>query len=142
MILAAVLGASALAAAPPAPAANTYGPHDSPAFRACMDREVSDFGMRTCVGDETGRWDARLNAAYRVLMTELPPSDRDALRTRERAWIAAGRRACLHAGDDEAGGTLQVYEIDECEMTRTQTRAAELEARVARISAPSPGHHR
>ena len=142
MIAAVFVVALALAAAPPSAGVNTYGFLDTPAFRACMDRETTDLGMRTCVGDETGRWDARLNAAYRTLTARLSPREREALRGRERAWIAAGRHACTHAGDDEAGGTLQIYEVAECEMTRTQTRAAELEARMARSSAPSPGHHR
>ena len=119
MILAAAV---ALALAPPS--------LDTPAFRSCMERAGGvTVGMRACMSDEHERWDKRLNGAYRRLLATRPPPARARLRAEERAWLASRDRACAHAGDAEAGGTLQAVEIDACALERTQRRAAALERR-------------
>lgn len=103
---------------------------DTPAFSRCMDRAGGvTVEMRTCMSAEHERWDKRLNGAYQRLMATLASDDRLRLRAEERAWLAERQRVCDHAGDDEAGGTLQAVEIDACHLDRTQKRAAELERR-------------
>ena len=44
----------------------------------------------------------------------------------ERAWLNHTQHKCDHAGDDEAGGTLQGVEIDQCNLDETILRTVYL----------------
>lgn len=103
---------------------------DTPAFTRCMDRAggVTTL-MRNCMAAEHTRWDARLNGSYQKLMATSAPAAREALRQEERTWIVDRKTRCDHAGDAEAGGTMQALEIDGCYLEQTQKRAAKLERR-------------
>ncbi len=117
-----LLVAAVLALAPPS--------LDTPAFTRCMDRAAGvTTEMRTCMSFEHARWDKRLNGAYQRLMASRPPAAAARLRAEERAWLVTRDEVCPHAGDNEAGGTMQALEVDACGLEHTQKRAAELERR-------------
>ena len=108
--------------------AEDKGPKLSAAFGACMDRAAGvDPAMWSCQTAEHDRQDARLNADYKALMARLSPGQQSDLRTRERAWIKRAKAKCDHAGDAEAGGTLQSTEVAQCYIDETAHRANALE---------------
>src|SRR5262249_1275275 len=70
-------------------------------------------------GAEHDAWDRQLNEAYRTLMASRPAPAKTQLRDGERAWLQRTQHKCDHAGDDEAGGTLQGVQIDQCYLDET-----------------------
>jgi uncharacterized protein YecT (DUF1311 family) len=99
----------------------------SKTYTDCMDAAGgSTYPMRDCIGAEHAAWDNALNQIYQVLMTSRSPAEKLELRDDERAWLKATARKCRHAGDDEAGGSLQNVEIDMCFMDETIRRAVYL----------------
>ena len=102
----------------------------SATFHHCMDAAGGvDPDMRDCLSAEYLRWDAALNQTYRSLMARRSPAAQAALRREERAWLRSTRVRCEHAGDDNAGGTAQVLEIDDCYLTSRVARTLDLRAR-------------
>ena len=106
---------------------------DTPAYTACLDRAGGvTVAMHACMETEYSLWDARLNASYRRLMTSLPAERAARLRSEERAWLRRRDAKCAHAGDDNAGGSLQGVEQHDFDVSTTQARAAALERREGR----------
>lgn len=126
LIIGLVLAATAAQGQPAA------GPgRDSPAYTACMDRSGGVTpAIVACSGEETARWDKRLNAAYGGIMGNPAWSaeTKALLREAQRAWIAYRDRSCLAQGELEAeGGTLARIVTADCIVRRTADRASELE---------------
>ncbi len=86
----------------------------------------STLPMRDCMGAEHDAWDKALNQVYQTLMTSRSPAEKTQLRDDERAWLKRTKHQCDHAGDDEAGGTLQGVEIDQCYLDETIRRTVYL----------------
>jgi len=113
----------------PALAAETVERHYSPAYAACLDRAGGVTPeMRFCISAEQERWEAQLNGAYRQAMASLPLARQAGLRGEERSWLRRREHVCASAGDDEAGGTLQPVEIDQCYLDETIRRTLRLRA--------------
>jgi uncharacterized protein YecT (DUF1311 family) len=113
------LAASATYAAPAA-----VDRYYSKTLNACMDAAGgSTLPMRGCIGAEHVCWDKVLNEAYQARMDGRYGTEKIKLRDAERAWLRATARKCDHAGDDEAGGSLQGVEIDQCYLDETIRRA-------------------
>lgn len=107
-----------------APGADAYY---SKAYDACMDAAGgSTYPMRDCIGAEHATWDKALNEAYQALMKRRPAAEQAQLRDDERAWLRRTKARCDHAGDDEAGGSLQPVEIDQCYLDETILRTERL----------------
>ena len=105
-------------------------PRYSRTFDRCMDAAAGvTFEMHDCLTAEIGRWDASLNATYRQRMASLSPSAQVQLREDERAWIKRRDAKCDRAGDDNAGGSLQVIEINDCYLAETYKRVTYLRER-------------
>ena len=118
-VLAAALAPSTLAAGQA-----SREPAYSRTFEDCMDKAAGATPeMRDCVGAEQKRWDGALNAVYRPLLASLPPDRQARLRAQQRAWLRLKDHQCRHAGDAEAGGSLQPVEIDLCTLDETLRRA-------------------
>lgn len=83
--------------------------------------------MNSCIGIEFDFQDKRLNTAYKALRQSLSESDRTKLRDEERKWIDEKNKSCAPPAD---GGTADMLVANECRLTRTAVRAAELEERV------------
>jgi len=120
--------AGAMAAAPLAASAQVGVDHYySKTYNDCMNEAGgSTLPMRQCMGDEHDAWDKQLNQVYQALMTSRPAPAKTQLRADERAWLKRTKHTCDHAGDDEAGGTLQGVEIDQCYMDETIRRTVYL----------------
>jgi uncharacterized protein YecT (DUF1311 family) len=48
------------------------------------------------------------------------------LRGEERSWLRRRDRVCAHAGDDNAGGILQLLEVNQCYLDETIRRTLKL----------------
>jgi uncharacterized protein YecT (DUF1311 family) len=99
----------------------------SPTYKACMDEAAgSTYPTRDCIAAEHASWDKALNQIYRTLMQSRSPAEKTELRDDERGWLRRTKVKCDHAGDDEAGGTLQLVEVDQCFLDATIERAVYL----------------
>jgi uncharacterized protein YecT (DUF1311 family) len=122
--LAGVLTGAATAALADPPSVDRYY---SKTYNDCMnDAGGSTMPMRDCMGAEHDSWDKVLNQVYQTLMASRSAAEKIELRDDERAWLKRTKHSCDHAGDDEAGGTLQGVEIDQCYLDETIRRAVYL----------------
>jgi uncharacterized protein YecT (DUF1311 family) len=119
----AIIAALAPLVAHPAPMADSYY---SKTYNECLQGAVSTMQTRGCIGDEYTAWDKRLNQVYQALMAARAAPDKVQLRDDERAWLKRTKAKCDHAGDDEAGGSLQPVEIDQCNLDQTILRTVYL----------------
>ena len=120
---AAVALAAATALAEP-PSVDRYY---SKTYNDCMnDASGSTLPMRDCIAAEHDAWDKSLNQVYQGLMASGSAAEKTQLRDDERAWLKRTKPKCDHAGDDEAGGTLQNVEIDQCYLDETIQRTVYL----------------
>ena len=88
----------------------------------------STMPTRDCISDEHDAWDKQLNQVYQALMASRPSAGQQELREGERAWLRREKAKCDHAGDDEAGGSLQNVEIDQCYLDETIRRTLYLQS--------------
>jgi len=98
----------------------------SQAYNACMDKASSTTSMVECIGAEHNAQDAKLNAAYKTLMGALSPDRKKQLREAQRAWIAYRDANCEFYFDPD-GGTIARLQANQCMLSMTAQRAAELE---------------
>ena len=128
MELRAVLAILAFAVAPCAFADDSsVDAHYSKTFNDCMTAAAgSTLPMRDCLSAEHDAWDKSLNQVYQALMARRSPAQKSELRESERAWLRQEKTKCDHAGDDEAGGSLQGVEIDQCYLDETIRRTLSL----------------
>jgi uncharacterized protein YecT (DUF1311 family) len=102
-------------------------------FNQCMDQHGNTtVEMQACIRAEYRHQDQRLNTDYRSLMAQLPSADRKQLRQSERTWLKQRQAKCEHAGDAEAGGTLQGVERGLCVVNETADRSVALERLLAK----------
>jgi uncharacterized protein YecT (DUF1311 family) len=100
---------------------------DTKTFDACMDKAGGvTASMLDCIGAETDRQDARLNAAYKKLMGTLAPGRQASLKSAQRLWIGYRDANCAFRADPD-GGTLAGVTAADCVLTMTRDRAQELE---------------
>jgi uncharacterized protein YecT (DUF1311 family) len=99
----------------------------SKTYNDCMDTAGgSTMPMKYCIGAEDDAWDKQLNTVYQALMATRAGPDKIKLRDDERAWLARTARKCDHAGDDDAGGSLQTVDIDVCNLDQKILRTVYL----------------
>lgn len=114
------------------------------AAEICMDETdggYSTFGMTGCLDRELQWWDGQLNAAYASLMAQSKeidqemssggysaPSQEEALRGMQRAWIAFRDGACDFAAAQWTGGTGAGPARVGCLMHRTAEQAQHLKS--------------
>ena len=94
----------------------------------CVDKasKGTTADMFQCEGEELDRQDARLNDAYKKLMSKLSPDRKKALLKAQRAWIKFREANCDYWYDPH-GGTAARLNASGCLLTMTATRAKELE---------------
>ncbi len=103
----------------------------SKTYTDCMaDAGGSTMPTRDCQDAETESWDKQLNGVYQQLLAKADAPGKLRLRDEERAWLKRTTRKCDHAGDDEAGGSLQPIEIADCYLTEKIVRTVELRTRL------------
>jgi uncharacterized protein YecT (DUF1311 family) len=105
------------------------------AYYTCLKASKgATLALNDCIGTEYDFQDQRLNTAYKSLRQSISSAERNALRDQERAWMSDRDDACAPPAN---GGTAAMLGANECRLTRTAHRAAELEARTSplRVSA-------
>jgi len=100
-------------------------------YSVCMDKAGGMTGdMIACNGEELDRQDARLNNAYKKLMSSKLSRDRKkALLKAQRAWIKFREANCDYYTDPHGGWGAR-WNVSECLLTMTATRAKDLEGMV------------
>jgi uncharacterized protein YecT (DUF1311 family) len=90
----------------------------------CIDKawKGTTAGMLQCEGEELDRQNARLNDAYKKLMSKLSPDRKKALLKAQRASIKFREANCDY-WDDPQGGTAARMNASGCLLTMTATRA-------------------
>jgi uncharacterized protein YecT (DUF1311 family) len=98
----------------------------TPEFDACIKKSrgvTSD--LTDCVDVEKKRQDEKLNQSYQKLLTSLKPARRAQLVDAQQAWLKYRELNCAFY-DDGSGGTTAGLAANDCIMTMTAKRAAEL----------------
>ena len=99
-----------------------------PSYKACLDESGGvTVTMRNCSDTEYKYQDDRLNSVYRSLRAKLDKGGAAQLRDEQRGWIAQRDKQCEV---DKNGGTSALIVSDDCSVTATAKRAAELENRL------------
>ena len=75
-----------------------------------------------CMASEHDAWDKEMNRLYLALFSSRSGPERIRLRDEQRAWLRRETARCDRAGDDEAGGSLQRVEINQCYLDETLRR--------------------
>ena len=105
---------------------------DSPELDNCMSHtDGISTKMLECGTAAIGRWDKRLNVAYRTLLTQVPAASKAQLQSEQRTWLAhhLSETRRLASDPDTGSGAFmlsQGFELDDL-----QKRTLELESRVA-----------
>lgn len=98
----------------------------SQAYNICMDEVSATTSMVECISAEHEVQDAKLNAAYKTLMGTLSTDRKKQLRTAQLAWIAYRDANCEFYFDPD-GGTIARLQANDCMLSMTAQRAAELD---------------
>lgn len=100
------------------------------AYNQCLGTGDAAAGITVaivdCVDAETERQDARLNEAYRIVMTGLSGAQKIVLRASERKWISDRTSRCTKSAESE-GGTLGNIIYADCILNETVKRTIWLE---------------
>ncbi len=97
-------------------------------YDQCGDASGGNMpAMFACADVELDKQDAKLNQAYRMVMTRLPAPRRSALRASQRKWIPARDATCQRAWDDAGGGQASELEQRSCLLHETIVRTMWLE---------------
>ncbi|WP_170976385.1 lysozyme inhibitor LprI family protein [Rhizobium sp. FKL33] len=105
--------------------------------KVACDDVVSQMEANECIGDEYGKADASLNAAYKKALAftqkndmespvEGEPTETETLKKAQRAWIQFRDAHCAGMGFKARGGTLEPYENIRCQLLLTKERSAQL----------------
>ena len=99
----------------------------TPEFAACIKKSGGVTSeMMSCVDVETKHQDEKLNQSYQKLLASLKPARKNQLVDAQRAWLKYRELNCAFY-DDGSGGTAAGLAANDCIMTMTAKRAAELE---------------
>lgn len=95
------------------------------AASTCME-QVGGFstqGMSACVDAETALWDGFLNTQYKARMAALTKSQKAALQSAQRAWIAYRDADCGLQYEMFSDGTIRSNIYAGCMLNYTSARA-------------------
>jgi len=96
-------------------------------FSECMDKSGGvTLNMNECINEEFKIQDARLNKAYKEIISELSPARKKQLQEAQRAWIKYRDANCAFYADPD-GGTVANLIANDRFMSMTAERAKELE---------------
>jgi uncharacterized protein YecT (DUF1311 family) len=92
------------------------------AFGKCMASAPSTIETMDCIDAETTRQDAKLNKAYKKLITSATPSAKAKVQEAQRAWIKMRDADCAYFQELD-GGTRGAVNFSDCIMMHTKQRA-------------------
>ena len=82
--------------------------------------------LNACAYQEYEAADKELNKQYKSLMTTLSETEKEALRSEQRAWLKSRDPNCKEETKDDEGGSIWVVEFYGCITTATQGRTKQL----------------
>jgi uncharacterized protein YecT (DUF1311 family) len=91
---------------------------------------MTQMDMNYCAGQDFNAADAKLNATYKKLTSELDPHELDTLKVAQRAWVAWRDAECTYETIDSEGGSIRPMEISECQTELTNDRVKQLAKQV------------
>lgn len=95
-----------------------------PSFKACVaESEGTTPGMQECMEEERVFHERRIQAVLKLLLVG---GDRKAIEASQLQWQTSLAHDC--SWNPKTDGEAKLVEADYCKMTRTATRADELEA--------------
>lgn len=120
-----VLGAALFIAAFPASAQQSAG------FDACMGQaDGVSSKMLDCGKAEIDKWDARLNAAYQILLHRSADKMRTQLQQEQRAWLKHHLSETRRLATDPNNGSVAFLDSQSFELDDLVKRTLQLEKRV------------
>ena len=120
-----VLGVALYIAAFPASA------QQSAEFDACMAQaDGVSSAMLDCGKAEIGKWDARLNAAYRTLLQRSADKMRTQLQQEQRTWLKHHLSETHRLATNPDNGSLAFLDSQSFELDDLVQRTSQLEKRV------------
>ncbi len=128
----ALMAPAILFAVPTASAAQDWTPAQerrlSRTYDQCVDTAAGILPETfQCTIAEQDMQDAKLNQAYRMVMTRLPGARRTALRASQRGWMRTRDATCQRAYDEAGGGQASDLEQQSCLLHQTVARTMWLE---------------
>lgn len=90
----------------------------------CDRNDDSQQMMNICANADYEAADAKLNAAYKDLVSGNDEKANKLLQTAQRAWIAFRDAECAYAAADSEGGSIYPMEVSQCltELTNERTK--------------------
>ncbi|RAZ85585.1 hypothetical protein DPM33_29285 [Mesorhizobium hawassense] len=98
-----------------------------PAFGEDCDRsDDSQSMMNICADADFQVADAKLNAAYKTIVSHNDQASNKLLQTAQRAWIVFRDAECAYATADSEGGSIHPMEVSQCLTKLTTERTKQL----------------
>ena len=94
----------------------------------CDRNDDSQQMMNICAGEDYQAADAKLNQAYKDLISRNDDKSRKLLQVAQRAWIAFRDAECAHSTAASAGGSIHSMEVSQCLTRLTNDRTKQLAA--------------
>ena len=104
-------------------AEDSYDPSE---YESCLEKAIADFDMIDCIQQELEKQDARLNTAYKKLMSASSEHQKITLREAQRAWVKFRDTWGEYLYDPE-GGTIVRLEAAFWHLEATTKQAIRLE---------------
>lgn len=99
----------------------------SPQYTACMKDALATVDMLDCIGAETAKQDALLNATYKGVMSLLEAEEKTKLRDKQREWIKMRDARCEQEASEYEGGSFAGVAHASCYLQQEVQRLIELE---------------
>ncbi|MDX8442735.1 lysozyme inhibitor LprI family protein [Mesorhizobium australafricanum] len=92
----------------------------------CDRNDDSQSMMNICADADYQAADAKLNAAYKELVSRNDQASNKLLQTAQRAWIAFRDAECAYSTADSEGGSIHPMEVSQCLVRLTNERIKQL----------------
>jgi len=92
----------------------------------CDRNDDSQSMLNICADADYQAADAKLNAAYKNIVSSNDQASNKLLQTAQRAWIAFRDAECAYTTADSEGGSIHPMEVSECLTTLTNDRIKQL----------------
>ncbi|WP_217573107.1 lysozyme inhibitor LprI family protein [Mesorhizobium sp. GbtcB19] len=104
----------------------------------CDRNDDSQSMMNICADADYQAADAKLNAAYKNVVSRNDQASNKLLQTAQRAWIAFRDAECAYSTADSEGGSIHPMEVSQCLTKLTTERTKQLSSDAnCKLSDPS-----
>ncbi|WP_224545555.1 lysozyme inhibitor LprI family protein [Mesorhizobium sp. CA16] len=92
----------------------------------CDRNDDSQSMLNICADADCQAADAKLNAAYKNIVSSNDQASNKLLQTAQRAWIAFRDAECAYSTADSEGGSIHPMEVSQCLTKLTNERIKQL----------------